>query len=251
MRLSVFSVLLLSATMIISCGRPAPVYRTPPVEILPELPVTVPKSDQLLVRVLILETSKSVSVDTKRAIVTELEEPGFDGRALLSSGSHRVSRHGSDVRVMRGRKPVASAPIVRISPAEGTSFSIDGKAFRGELLFLIEGNKILAVNLIDIEDYIKGVLPSEIGYLGQGEYEAYKVQAVASRSYALSKLEARKEASYDLRSTIMDQVYKGIAGENAEASRAVDETSGLVGIWDGMVITAYYSSCCGGVFSMD
>ncbi|HSG27923.1 MAG TPA: SpoIID/LytB domain-containing protein [Candidatus Krumholzibacterium sp.] len=246
MRLRVFSVVITLSGLLISCGRPSPVYRTPPVEILPEITEAAPESDGQTVRVLLLETSGSVDFETDRAIVTEMEEPGIDGRALLSSGSHRLSLQGGTVRVVQGRKSVASAPFIRISPVEGSSFTIDGRSFRGELLCFAKGGKILAVNLIDIEDYLKGVLPYEIGYLKQDEYEAYKVQAVASRSYALSKLEAMKDSPYDLKATVMDQVYKGIGGEDPRASRAVEETRGLVGTWDGTIITAYYSSCCGG-----
>ena len=49
-----------------------------------------------------------------------------------------------------------------------------------------------------------------------------------------------------MRATIMDQVYRGIKGENRIASEAVDGTRGIVGIWEGEPIRAYYSACCGG-----
>jgi stage II sporulation protein D len=85
-----------------------------------------------------------------------------------------------------------------------------------------------------------------MGYLRPDQYEAYLTQAIASRSYALSKLEEKKMEMYDLRATIMDQVYRGVQGEHPEASRAVDETRGLVALFAGTPARTFYSSCCGG-----
>ena len=118
--------------------------------------------------------------------------------------------------------------------------------YRGSFLIKAVDRGIIAVNVVEIDDYLKGVLPSEIGYLQPAQYEAYRAQAIASRSYALSKLEEKKNELYDMQSTVMDQVYRGVLGEHELASRAVDETRGLVAVWEGKPIKAYYSSCCGG-----
>ncbi len=97
-----------------------------------------------------------------------------------------------------------------------------------------------------MDEYLKGVLPSEMGRLSEESFEAYRAQAIAARSYALSKLEERSSSPFDLNSTVMDQVYNGVSGEDEIASRAVDETHGLVCLFMGKPARTYYCSCCGG-----
>jgi stage II sporulation protein D len=113
----------------------------------------------------------------------------------------------------------------------------DGKSYRGRLL--IKGERV--INIVNVEDYLKGVVPCE---MGNTHFEALKAQAVAARSYAISKLNQYED--YDLLPSEGDQVYGGIGSENSLATKAVAETYGLVLIHKGKVIDARYSSTCGG-----
>lgn len=105
---------------------------------------------------------------------------------------------------------------------------------------------------LDLDEYLYGVVESEMGirYKVDGkvndiDIEALKAQAVASRTYAVHKIQANKESDYDMTATTKDQVYKG--GDAAEiVKEAVDATSGQVITYDDEVICAYFFSTSGG-----
>jgi stage II sporulation protein D len=200
-----------------------------------------------VVRVLVLETDSSIRIDIPGGQVAAKSEDRRTIGRFEVSGTVAVSKTRNGLKLRQRNRPVHEAPVMEILPSGDSGFEIDDIPYRGGLLLVRRGgNTILAINVIGIEDYLKGVLPAEIGYLKEGQYEAYKVQAIASRSYALSKLDEKENELYDLKATIMDQVYQGIRGENSVASRAVEGTRGVICSWEGQPIKAYYSSCCGG-----
>jgi len=245
--LAAAAIVVVSLVMLISCAAPdRGAY--PPVETLPETEIDLPGDDDVpVVRVLILETNDRIRIDIPGGQVAAKSEDGQTIGRFEISGTLAISKTKNGLRLKQRNRPVHEAPVMEIRPSGDAGFTIDDIPYRGGLLLRMRGGKkILAINVIEIDDYLKGVLPSEIGYLKEGQYEAYKVQAIASRSYALSKLEEKKNEDWDMRATIMDQVYRGIKGENKIASKAVEMTRGVVGIWDGEPIRAYYSACCGG-----
>lgn len=125
---------------------------------------------------------------------------------------------------------------------------VDGKGYRGELLvFASGGDRVTVVDVLDIESYLRGVLPEEIGRGGANGLEAVKAQAVAARSYTLAYLNRWRARGFDLLDTVDDQVYGGIASERPETDRALRETCGVVALSSGAPIEAYYSSTCGGM----
>jgi stage II sporulation protein D len=125
---------------------------------------------------------------------------------------------------------------------------VDGKTYRGEIIVRAGLSGALAVvNAVRIEDYLRGVVPLEIGSGERTPAEALKAQTIAARSYALFYL-GRRSATHgcDLLAGAEDQVYGGVGAETPAASRAVVETRGVVGLYHGRVIRANYSSTCGG-----
>ncbi len=233
---------IIAASMILfSCTGPArmPVGREPA--------PTGPEGTGPVVRVLVLETGDKLRIDLSSADITVMREDGVETGRFGAGGTLTAKVSSRGRKLSRGGRILMEGVVFGIDPADNSGFRLDSVPYRGGLILRHVGSgKLAAINMVSIDDYIKGVLPSEIGHLGPRQYEAYRAQAIASRSYALSKLEDKKGEIFDLRATIMDQVYKGKAGENAEGSRAVDETRGEVGLWEGQPIKAYYSSCCGG-----
>jgi stage II sporulation protein D len=236
-----------SLVMLVSCAAPDK-GAYPPAETLPETEIDLPGDDDVpKVRVLVLETDERITIHIPDGQVAAKSEDGQTIGRFEVNGTLAISKMKNGLRLKQRDRPVHEAPVMEIRPSGDTGFTIDDIPYRGGLLLrLRDGKDILAINVIEIDDYLKGVLPSEIGYLKEGQYEAYKVQAIASRSYALSKLEEKKNEDWDMRATIMDQVYRGIKGENKIASEAVERTKGIIGIWEGEPIRAYYSACCGG-----
>jgi len=110
---------------------------------------------------------------------------------------------------------------------------------------LAESRRFSVFNFIDLEDYLKGVLPGEMGNRSEDEYEAVKAQAIAARTYAVWKLTSENPSSH-LKNTIEDQLYLGAGAEMPIHNRAVEETKGLIMTWHSKPIAAYYHAVCGG-----
>lgn len=124
---------------------------------------------------------------------------------------------------------------------------IDGKPYRGgALLRAAGGGKVTAINIVDLEEYLLGVVPLEIGPRPLAELEAVKAQAVAARTYAVRHLSGRESLGFDFYATVADQVYGGVSSEDPTATRAVRETAGEIVAYQGSPILAYYHSTCGG-----
>jgi stage II sporulation protein D len=136
---------------------------------------------------------------------------------------------------------------LRVVPDQAGALSIGGRRYRGEALIIPRaGGRLSALNVVDLEAYLLGVVPREIGRLPASQIEATKAQAVAARTYAVGNLGGRESLGFDFYATIMDQVYGGIADEDTIVNRAVRETAGEILTYNGMPILAYYSSTCGG-----
>ncbi len=102
------------------------------------------------------------------------------------------------------------------------------------------------VNVVNVEDYLRGVVPNELSPLAFPEIEALKAQAVAARSYVLNHRGEFVARGYDICATPACQVYRGRSTEHELTDRAVAETRGIVASWHGRPINAYYTSTCGG-----
>ena len=136
-----------------------------------------------------------------------------------------------------------------VVPASPTALAtLGGRRYRGSLRLLRAGGGLSAINLLDVEDYLPGVLAGELprGWAA----EAYKAQAVASRTFVLWE-KARRPASapFDVRATVASQMYVGAddSPHAAEMRRAVAATAGQVLTCDGQLIHAYFCSTCGGM----
>lgn len=120
----------------------------------------------------------------------------------------------------------------------------NGKAYRGKIeVFVNSRGSLTVVNVVPIEDYLLGVVPNELGFR---ELEAQKAQAVAARTYALSKYNQFANEGFDVLPTTRSQVYKGHSSETAMGTQAVLATRGIVATYQGKPIRAMYTSTCGG-----
>lgn len=131
-----------------------------------------------------------------------------------------------------------------IKPNPTAYISTKGKWYRGSFMVYNKDGNLNIINHIDIEDYIKGVVPSEMP--SGWNYEAHKAQAIAARSYALANLGKRANNGYDLKDTPEDQAYGGASAESSRTNQAVSETKGVVLIYNLKIIPAYYSASAGG-----
>jgi stage II sporulation protein D len=129
---------------------------------------------------------------------------------------------------------------------EASTLVIDGKGYRGNLEFTAPSNGLQTVNIVSTEDYLKGVVPHEIGKLDATGLEALKVQAVAARTYAYRHFNSRSGQGFDMYADVRDQVYEGRNGEYPLSNQAIEATRGTVMQFQGNLIDAYYHSTCAG-----
>ncbi len=125
---------------------------------------------------------------------------------------------------------------------EGAPLTFGGHRYRGSLRLIATAAGVEVVNVLDVEAYLRGVVPAEMS--ASWPMAALEAQAVAARSYALSSL--RPAASYDLCATVDCQVYRGMDAEHARSDRAVAETEGIVVTYAGQVARTYYHADSGG-----
>lgn len=140
-------------------------------------------------------------------------------------------------------KKIKSDKIV-IKPEEGGFVSVKRKWYRGHFMLTNNGMGLTVINDIPIEEYLRGVVPSEMP--PSWEHEAHKAQAIAARSYAMANKGKRAKYGYDLKDTPEDQAYGGASAETTQTNEAVSETEGIVLIYNGKIIPAYYSASAGG-----
>lgn len=133
-------------------------------------------------------------------------------RALGRSATIKMS----GARVIVGKDTLAMP--VRVTSAGLLRF--DGKSYRGDFLFTQKGGML---NVLDMEDYLRGVLPAEVG--ASWPMEALRAQAIISRTYALRQSMGRAKKGYDVVDSVSDQVYRGAGAETARTDQAVSSTA--------------------------
>lgn len=144
--------------------------------------------------------------------------------------------------LLDSRAPVTFAPTEASAPLR-----FNEKPYRGRLeVFTNLNGSLTVVNVVGLEDYVRGVVPNELSPGGYGALEALKAQAVAARTYAVSNRGQFNAAGFDLLPTIRSQVYGGLSTEHPLSTRAVEETRGLIATYQGEPINALYTSTCGG-----
>jgi stage II sporulation protein D len=156
-----------------------------------------------------------------------------DGRQLSArrDDSHAVS--------------LASAVVIARPMTGAETITFNGRRWRGELAISAGEGGLLVVDRVLMDDYLKGVVPLEIGTNAPGDAAAVEAQAVAARSYAYMHLMGPGRP-YDMVATVTDQVYGGKNAETSTGNVAVDATAGLVLLYDGKVVNAPYHANCGG-----
>lgn len=133
-----------------------------------------------------------------------------------------------------------------IIESAGEPVFINDTGYRGKFELHNILGKVHIVNVVNVEEYLYSVIPSEMP--ASWNQEALKAQAVASRTYTFYHLlkKNNKQAIYDIDSTTNFQVYKGIITESPGSTKAVQETKGIIMTYEHEPILAYFHSSSGG-----
>lgn len=192
--------------------------------------------------VVVQENNTRVSVIAANRNV--VEQPSMIDLVALNASGEAVNLSENTslyVRNARDQKELASSSGLNlIALQEGAEY----KRYRGNIEFRVENGGLVAINELNIEDYLRGVVPAEMP--SSWPAEALKAQAVVARNYALQKVEATSGSSYNLTNDQFSQVYSGYDAEVSATDKAIEETRGVVMLNRGKLISAFFHSSSGG-----
>ena len=184
-----------------------------------------------------------------------IDEQGGRTRLVTGQGAERwrVEQQGGLLRVAGDSgdvTPWREGPFVARAVEGGAALRYDNRRYRGELWFTPTDSGILVVNRLPVEDYLRGVVPIELGTRQPGDRAALEAQAIAARSYAYIRVPSdaavEPRSGWHMVATVQNQVYAGLDVEAPIVNEAIDRTAGLVIRYNGLLVDAPYSSSCGG-----
>ncbi|MCP4250277.1 MAG: SpoIID/LytB domain-containing protein [bacterium] len=182
---------------------------------------------------------------------------GSSSKHAQPKGWVTVAVEGGGLRV--GQRRVDSGRVQIVPAGRATlelSFHRRGKwtpaaGYGGRLTLLVNSKgRLSAINQVDLDTYIAGVLGREL--YPEFHREAFRAQAVAARTYAMFEMARHDRRAYDVTAGEASQVYGGLARGRAagKAVEAARHTRGIVATWSApggeRIFCTYYSSACGG-----
>ena len=201
------------------------------------------------VRVLLEDNNSEITVSAQESFAIECLKDGTQS-IYYSAQPVKIINQGNFIKVINYKNNIIAEHLneINILP-RGTNnrLKVISKTFRGILKFLPEGGNVRLINIVYMEDYLRGVVPPELGKRKESEIEAVKAQAIAARTYAMAHLKQYGNQPYDMKSSIIDQVYDGASVELDIVNKALDATAGQVLYYQDKYVNAYYHSTCGGM----
>ena len=199
------------------------------------------------IRVCIADRARDIDIEIGDGalLLTPGKRYSLDGHRKLrcrldADGSIQVLINGTPARRFRG-----VGRCVYRQP--GSTFSIDGRMYSDTLLIASDGQNLYVINILPLEEYLKSVVPREIGRNRKvEELAAVRAQAIIARTYALGKIELPLTRLFDVYDDTRDQVFGGIGERDELATAAVEATAGTVLTFDDRLAECYYHSTCGG-----
>ncbi len=167
--------------------------------------------------------------------------------ALIKTGNTINYSHSYDKTILNINGENFEGEKFYLSSTENDGIiKVNGKRYRGKIQFSSLSNTVDIINVLDLEDYVKGVLAKEMP-LGKNEenFEALKALAICVRTYAAQKMKDGK-VYFDLYADTRDQVYGGVDAESPLSNKAAEETKNLILEYNGTQSIIYYHSTCGG-----
>ncbi len=196
------------------------------------------------VRVLVVSNKASFHVEVDGAyIVTKAGESKPIGRGA----SLKADVVAEEDLTRIGAAKYADEEI-DIIPAKPETLTVEKKKYAGALRIVRRDSALLGVNVVDLEDYVVGVIGAEMG--SESHREALAVQAIISRGFGVRQVDEEHKSKakrwFDVYDDTRDQVYAGLGKATSAVRKAVEETRGKVLLYEGKPFTTYFHSTCGG-----
>lgn len=194
------------------------------------------------IRVLVLQDTSSLALSINgfyEIIDPEMQKFLYQGKHLKTT----VTVHKDGIWI--GTKFFNTGKLKILLRDTQGEVSLNGRKFKGSIQFIKKDNlQIWAINYIDLEDYIKGILYHEASHYWP--QDVLKAQAIICRTYAAYQMQENVFKDYDVTSDIYSQVYGGSTSERYRTNKAVDETKGEVLTYQNKIFPTYYHATCGG-----
>jgi len=205
-------------------------------------------SEEVRVRVLTNRASVEISSSAPTYLINNKTGDSITFAVNRATYSFKPDASGIKMVAFEGDTP----PLADFFPCEiiikpeiaKNKISLNKREYRGALLIKSENFSLDVINILDIEDYIRGTIKYEIS--PRWPEDAVKAHIVAARTYALFQMRNKKNGDFYLESSVLSQVYGGCSGEDTVADALVDETRGEYIDYEGNIIEGFYHACCGG-----
>ena len=215
-----------------ACARP---------DITPVSPrVTVPS-----IRIALPAIGATVTLGGGGALLVATPDGGI-AVPIPAGATATVTSTGQGLRVSGGDATPDVASLRVTAADSGAPVRLNGRDYRGEVVLSPGPSGVTALNILGVEEYLRGVVGAEMGRRTEQDLAALRAQAVVSRTLALRNLGRWRLRGYDLMATVADQAYAGIGFETPVSDLAVEETTGQVLTFDGRLIDAFFHSTCAG-----
>jgi stage II sporulation protein D len=143
-------------------------------------------------------------------------------------------------------KVVGRRRLVAVPAGKGL-VAVGGRRYRGLVELAVDSaGRLRVVNQVNLEEYLRGVVPDEMGPGVFPEMEALQAQTVAARTYAVRNRGQFADEGYDICDSPRCQVYGGADSEHPRTDQAITKTRGEVLTHDGKLINSMFTSTCGG-----
>lgn len=203
------------------------------------------------IRVLLQSGQPSVQLASSTGLTAKDETSGATvavpsgGIVTQSGGTYAVS--STDGLPLAGGwagpvllSPAGSSPVQLVGTA---LFGGANRTYRGAIRVVLGSSGLAAVNVLPLEAYLRGVVPSEVP--ASWKPAALQAQAVAARGYALATAET-PSGLFDEYADTRSQAYAGISAEKPETDAAIAATDGQILTFGGKTAVTYFSSSSGG-----
>jgi SpoIID/LytB domain protein len=210
---------------------------------------SIPIPGLTLVRICLAEQQSLISIKTGGAYTLRSDPGAYTGSESeqlwieLRNGRILVQNQ-SERNIALSDKPITLEYADRDSTTILSGFTSEDRAYRGSIEFRLDSGGITLINILNIEEYLYGVIPAEMP--ASWPSEALKAQAIAARSYTLANMGQYDAKGFDLYGSVLSAAYRGVTGEARAATAGVDATRGMYLRAEGKPMQAYYSANHGG-----
>ena len=197
-------------------------------------------SNEETIRILIGKYKKEFSVSGSNIRLNSIN----DGKKTSYNFKQNILTIQKKEQGLKVNKSYVRGQQFSLSSTDG-ELAINGTPYGGTVIIISnDDQEVLLINEIALERYLEGLISIELS--PRWDITTMKVQAVVARTYSLYQKSLNTNSTYHLTSSVLHQLYRGIAHANSNTRRAVKETRGEILTWHDLPIMAVYHSCCGG-----